>query len=256
MKSWSLSWALVAVVFGIASGFSVHATAINVFAAASLLESLQEIGKAYETSSGDAVVFNFGASSLLARQIKEGAPADLFFSADEAKMDALESEGFIEKATRRCVLSNALVIVVALEKGVSIEDPGDLARGKVRRLALAEPSTVPAGIYAREYLEKRGLWSKVQPKVVPLGNVRAALAAVESGNAEAGIVYRTDAAISKKVRVAYEVPASENPPISYPVAIVSNAKKPEAAARFLQFLESAEARGAFESHGFIVRHQQ
>jgi molybdate transport system substrate-binding protein len=225
---------------------TVHAATINVFAAASLTESLKEIAANYEKQTGDKVVFNFGASSFLARQIEEGAPADIFFSADEAKMEGLEKKGLIVKDTRKSRLSNSLVIVVASEKGADLETPKDLATDKVKRLALAEPRTVPAGIYAKEYLEKLKLWPAIQPKVVPTDNVRAALAAVESGNAEAGIVYKTDAAISKKVKVAYEVPPAEGPAISYPVAAVKESKQLEAAKKFLKYLNSDEAGHVFE----------
>jgi molybdate transport system substrate-binding protein len=185
----------------------VHAGEVTVFAAASLADSLKEIAAAYEKQSGDKIAFNFGASSMLARQIEEGAPADMFFSADEAKMDGLEKKGLILKETRKSRLSNSLVIVVAAEGGAAIESPKDLATDKVKRLALAEPKTVPAGIYAKEYLQKQNLWSAVERKVIPTENVRAALAAVEAGNVEAGIVYKTDAAISKKVKIVYAVPA-------------------------------------------------
>src|SRR5262245_37272518 len=232
---------------------SGHAAPIHVFAAASLADSLKEIAAAYEKQTGDKVAFNFGASSLLARQIEEGAPADLFFSADEAKMDGLEAKGFVVKETRKSRLSNSIVIVVARENGAVIESPKDLATGKVKWLALAEPRTVPAGIYAKEYLQKQSLWPIVQSKVVPTENVRAALAAVEAGNAEAGIVYKTDAAISKKVKVAYEVPAKDSPAISYPVALVKEAKHEEAARRFLRHLESDVASRVFEKFGFVVR---
>src|SRR5438046_4043872 len=211
----------------------VHAAEVTVFAAASLTDSLKEIATSYEKQSDAKVVFNFGASSSLARQIEEGAPADIFFSADEAKMDGLEKKGLVIKETRKSRLSNSIVIVVAAERGAAIETPKDLATEKLKRLALAEPRTVPAGIYAREYLQKENLWQAVEAKVVPTENVRAALAAVEAGNAEAGMVFKTDAAISRKVKVAYEVPPSDGPAISYPMAAMREAKEPESANRFL-----------------------
>jgi molybdate transport system substrate-binding protein len=232
---------------------NLRATDINVFAAASLTDSLKEIAAAYAKQTGDKILFNFGASSLLARQIEEGAPADIFFSADEAKMDGLEKKNLILKETRKARLSNSLVIVVASEKGPAITSPKDLASKQVKRLALAEPQIVPAGIYAKEYLQKQNLWAAVQAKVVPTENVRAALAAVESGDAEAGIVYKTDATISKKVKVAYEVPVADTPPISYPMAVVKEAKNPDAAKRFLEHLDSEAAGKVFQKFGFIVR---
>ena len=231
----------------------VQAATVTVFAAASLTESLREIGAAYEKQSGDKVVFNLGASSLLARQIEEGAPADIFFSADEAKMDGLSTNGLILKETRKSRLSNALVIVVASEKGAPVANPADVATDKVKRLALAEPRTVPAGIYAKEFLQKQNLWTAVEAKVIPTENVRAALAAVEGGNVEAGIVYKTDAAISKGVRVVYEVPSRDSPAISYSMAVLREAKEPAAAKRFLQHLDSIEAGHRFEKYGFILR---
>ena len=244
---------IILAVFVLLATTLVHAVEVTVFAAASLTDSLKEIGATYEKQSGEKIVFNFGASSTLARQIEEGAPADLFFSADEAKMDGLEKKGLILKETRKSRLSNSLVIVVAAEGGVAIETPKDLATDKVKRLALAEPKTVPAGIYAKEYLQKQNVWSAVERKVIPTENVRAALAAVEAGNVEAGIVYKTDAAISKKVKVAYEVPVQDSPAIRYPMAVMKEAKQPKAANKFLQYLNSDDAAKIFEKFGFIIR---
>ena len=235
------------------AGAILNAAGINIFAAASLTDALKEVAAGYEKQTGDKVVFNFGASSFLARQIEEGAPADIFFSADEAKMDGLEKRGLIQKNSRKSRLSNSLVIVVASQEGAAINDPKDLASEKVKRLALAEPRTVPAGIYAKEYLQKQNLWPAVEAKVVPTENVRGALAAVEAGNAEAGIVYKTDAAMSKKVKITYEVPASIGPAISYPMALLKESKNTDAAARVFKHLASEEAGRIFEKFGFIVR---
>lgn len=229
------------------------AAELTVFAAASLTDCLKEIAGAYEKQSGDKVAFNLGASSFLARQIEEGAPADLFFSADEAKMDVLEKKNLLVTGTRKSRLSNSLVIVVAADSTLTLRSANDLAGKAVTRLALADPKTVPAGIYAKEYLEKTKLWSAVQPKVIPTDNVRAALAAVESGNAEAGIVYKTDASISKKVKVAFAIPPNEGPAISYPMAVTRESRHPEAAKRFLNYLDSDEAGRVFERFGFLVR---
>ncbi|MGH8017348.1 MAG: molybdate ABC transporter substrate-binding protein [Opitutaceae bacterium] len=223
---------------------------ITVYAAASLSDAMEEIAQAYEARSSDSVRFNFGASSMLARQIREGAPADIFFSADEAKMDNLASAGLIAADTRRSLLSNSLVIVVGIEDSPPIAAPADLAKAAVRRIALAETQSVPAGIYARAYLEKLGLWERVAQKVVPLQNVRAALAAVESGNADAGIVYKTDALISEKVGIVFEVPISDGPAISYPAAVLKDSKQAEAAGRFIKFLVSPAAGSIFTKHGF------
>ena len=233
--------------------FALTAIAAQASEAASLTEALKEIGAGYEKQTGDKIVFNFGASSLLARQIEEGAPADVFFSADEPKMDGLEKKGLILKDTRRSRLSNTLVIVLAADSSLSIRSPEELASASVKRIALADPKAVPAGIYSRQYLEKRKLWSLVEPRIVPTENVRAALAAVESGNVEAGMVYKTDAAISKKVKVAYEIPASESPHITYPVAVVKESRHVEAARRFVKHLDSPEAARVFQKYAFLLR---
>lgn len=228
----------------------LRAVDIQVAAAASLTDALKEIRGAYEAATGDKAIFNLGASSTLARQIEEGAPADVFLSADEAKMDALAGKNLVAKETRRDLLANSLVVVVLKDSPLKIETPAALAGEAIKFLALGETQTVPAGIYAREFLARAGLWEKVQARVLPCDNVRAALAVVESGNAEAGIVYKTDAAISEKVRVAYEVPAAQSPVIRYPGAVLSGSKHPEAATKFLDYLASDAARKVFEKFGF------
>lgn len=225
---------------------------IRVSAAASLSNALKEIGANYAAKSGDKPVFNFGGSNILARQIEEGAPVDLFFSADEATMDALTQKGRIVAETRRSPLSNSLVIIVAAAAGAEIKTPQDLAAAAVKHVALADPKAVPAGVYARQYLQSLGLWGAIEPKVVPTENVRAALAAVESGNVAAGIVYRTDAGSSKKVKIAFAVPAKDGPAIRYPMALIKDAPQPEAARKFFDHLGSAEAARVFEKFGFIV----
>jgi molybdate transport system substrate-binding protein len=250
MIRWFLRYACCA--FLVLLTGATQAATVTVFAAASLTDVMKEIASTYEKSTPDKVLFNFGASSFLARQIQEGAPADLFFSADEAKMDALEKAGLIAKGTRKSLLSNSLVIVVASEHGATVARPSDLTTAQVQRLALAEPATVPAGIYAKDYLQKQKLWPAVAYKVVPTENVRAALAAVEAGNADAGIVYKTDAAISKKVKIACEIPSSDGPRISYPVAILDQSPSRATAERLLKYFESDDARKMFLKYGFGV----
>jgi molybdate transport system substrate-binding protein len=141
---------------------------------------------------------------------------------------------------------------VPKDSALKIRSAADLAAPGIRALALAEPQTVPAGIYAKEYLRRQKLWSRVIDRVVPTENVRAALAAVESGNVDAGIVYKTDAEISKKVRIAYEVPAADSPKISYPFAVVAGSPRPAAARKLLAYLQSAPALAVFRRFGFLV----
>jgi molybdate transport system substrate-binding protein len=228
------------------------ATVLHVSAAASLTDVLREIAGQYQKDTGDGVLFNFGASSLLARQIMEGAPADLFISADELKMDQLQQRGFIVNKSRRSILSNTLVIVVPSDSPLKINSARDLADPTIRNVAVAEPQTVPAGIYAKEYLRRLKIWDRITYKLVPTDNVRGALAAVESGNVETGIVYKTDAMISRVVRIAYEVPRSEGPKISYPAAVLADSKQKAAAQRFLDYLQSVSARDTFRKYGFLI----
>lgn len=215
-----------------------RAAEVRVFAAASLTESLEEIARAYEHDTRERVVFNFGASSILARQIDAGAPADLLLSAD----DVLRTTRIGERVA---FLSNALVIVT---RDARIRGARDLVG---RKVALAEPNTVPAGIYARTYLQKVKLWERIAPNVIPTENVRGALAAVVAGNVDAAIVYRTDARIAKGVRIAYEVPRSEGPRIAYLFAMVEGAQPH--ARRFFAYLHSKRAKEIFAKHGFDVR---
>jgi molybdate transport system substrate-binding protein len=225
---------------------------VMVFAASSLTDALKEAGADYEKVRGDKIMFNFGASSMLARQIEEGAPADIFFSADEARMDALEKNGRILKDTRKSRLSNALVIVTTADSRVQIRSAPDLASPDIKRVALADPKSVPSGVYSKQFLESQKLWTAVEPKVVPTQNVRAALAAVESGNVDAGMVFKTDGAISKKVKIACEIAPSSDVKIRYPVAVVKDSKRVEAARQFLHYLNSDAAAKVFQKHGFIV----
>lgn len=231
---------------------ALHAAELTIQAAASLTDVLKEIGSAYEKQSGDKLNFNFGASNMLARQIEEGAPADIFFSADEARMDSLGKKDLLVDGTRKSLLSNTLVIVVSADNTLPIKSASDLTKAEVKRVALAEPQSVPAGIYAKEYLQKIKLWGQLSDKIVPTENVRGALAAVESDNVDAGMVYKTDALISKKVRIACEVPRSEGPKISYPMALLKASKEPAAARKFLAYLESKESLALFQKYGFIV----
>lgn len=240
-----LAVVLASALFGRAAELTVHA-------AASLTDALRELAPLYEKASGDKLSFNFGASSALARQIQEGAPADVFFSADEAKMDTLEKAGLLLPGTRESLLGNTLVIVVPGDSVLKIDSAAALAGAEIKRIAIAEPGSVPAGVYSKEYLTRLGLWDEIFPKVVPTESVRAALAAVESGNVEAGTVYRTDAGISKKVKIAYEIPAGEGPKITYPAAVVKDSKNPAAARKFLVFLGGGEARAVFKKYGFAV----
>lgn len=223
-----------------------------VSAAASLTDVLKEIGSAYQSKSHHTVKINLGPSSGLARQIEEGAPADIFFSADLAQMEKLDKSGRLEPGTRKNLLSNQLVIIVPADSKLTLWSSKDLLKVDIERVALAEPSSVPVGVYSSRYLVDEGLWDQVKRKVVPVQDVRATLAAVESGNVDAAFVYKTDAAISKKVKIVYEVPLDKGPRITYPVAIVKESKRISAARGFLSYLQSPDTKNIFKKFGFIV----
>jgi molybdate transport system substrate-binding protein len=167
-------------------------------------------------------------------------------------MDNLDKNGRLEPGTRKNLLSNQLVVIVLVDSKLAISSPKDLLKAEVRKIALAEPSSVPVGVYSSKYLTDEGLWDQVKPKVVPVQDVRATLASVESGNVEAGFVYKTDAAISKKVKIVYEVPLDKGPKITYPVAIVKESKRKDAAREFMNYVESAAAKETFKKYGFVV----
>jgi molybdate transport system substrate-binding protein len=230
---------------------SALADEILVSAAASLTDVLKEISNGYQSKSKNTVKFNFGPSSGLARQIEEGAPADMFFSADEAQMDDLDKNGRLEPGTRKNLLSNQLVIIVPSDSKLAIASPKDLLKSEVKRIALAEPP-VPVGAYSSKYLEAEGLWDNIKPKVVPVQDVRATLASVESGNVEAGFVYKTDAAVSKKVKIVYEVPIDKGPKIVYPVAIVKESKRKDTARDFFNYVQTPASKELFKKYGFVV----
>ena len=224
---------------------------LRVFAAASLSDVLREVAPRFTEATGDTLVFNFGGSGALARQIGAGARADVFIAADELRMDQLAAAGCLVTDTRCIVALNTLVVVVAKEEGAPIRMLDDLAGADVRRIALGEPATVPAGGYARAHLEQVGLWAAVRSRVVPLDNVRAVLAAVESGNVDAGFVYRTDALTSRRVRIVVEVSREAGPKIVYSAAVVAHATSLAEGRAFVTFLRSEGAQAVFAKHGFL-----
>ena len=174
---------------------------------------------------------------------------DLFVSADELQMDAVADA--IEPSSRVALLSNQLAIAVPDDRPRRFTSARELTGDSIQRLALADPAAVPAGVYARAYLEKLGIWDAIAPKVIPCGSVRLALAAVENGAADAAIVYKTDLLTAKRAREALVIPAAEGPRIVYPAAIVPTGRNRDGARRFLDFLRSAEARPIFEAAGFL-----
>ncbi len=225
---------------------------VVLYAAMSLRAPLLEARPLLEEAAGSAITFNFGASDNLARQILAARQADLFLSADQVQMDRVERAGFVEPGTRIAFLSNRLVVVVPARSALNVARPEDLASPEIVRLSVPNPSGVPAGVYARKWLESAGLWERIEDRVVPALDVRAAQAAVESGGVQAGVIYRTDAALSGKVRVVYEVPAADGPEILYAAAAISGRPALARARAILEILRGEEARSLFESYGFVA----
>ena len=250
--------AVLAVVVAVAApaAFSVQPPPpITVFAAASLKESLDEAALAYQHQAGQRVRVSYGASSALARQIEQGAPADVFISADRDWMDYLQQRGLLDTGSRRNLLGNSLVLVapktsraapLMLKPGVDLRPL--LGDG---RLAVALTSSVPAGKYARAAFTALGMWSGLQPRLAEAENVRAALMLVERGEAPLGVVYASDARAEPGVRVLATFPAALHPTIVYPIARVAASRHPGDAA-FLRWLQGAQARAIFRRHGFVL----
>jgi len=227
---------------------------ITVSAAISLTDALTAAANVYTDKFGGPVRFNFGASNVLARQIVNGAPVDVFISADELQMDIVARAGLLRDGSRVEVLTNQLAVVVPSDRQQTFTSIRNLTDPKFRRIAIGDPDGVPAGVYAKAYLEREGLWDALAPRMVPSASVRAALNAVESGAVDAAIVYRTDARLSTRATVAWVVPRETAPKIVYPGAIVTTSPQPEEARRFLDFLRSARAAPVFERFGFTIAH--
>jgi molybdate transport system substrate-binding protein len=223
---------------------------VVVSAAVSLTEVLQQLAPVYQQKTGDQVVLNLGASNTLARQIRFSAGVDLFISADEAQMDAVAAQ--IDPATRIDLLSNQLAIAVPDDRPRTMKSARELLDPAIRRIAIGDPAGVPAGVYAKQYLQSIGIWPDLAMKIVPSGSVRLALAAVESGAADAAIVYHTDVAMAAHARESLLIPAGQGPRIVYPAALVRAGHNPEGARRFLAFLQTPEAAAVFTHAGFVA----
>jgi molybdate transport system substrate-binding protein len=238
---------LLGLVFAGAPGNDV----LTVSASISLSDALEEVAAAYVKSGGASIRFNFAAANVLARQIVNGAPVDLFVSADRAQMDVVERAGALVPGTRRAIVSNRLAVIALPDRVAEIREAFPRAGPQIRRLAIGDPAAVPAGVYARHYLERQGLWSAYESRLVPTGNVRGALAAVENGSADAAIVYATDVHVARRAQVAVGIPPAHAPEIVYPAALVAAGRRRESAARFLAFLQSDVAQAIFARYGFL-----
>jgi molybdate transport system substrate-binding protein len=227
---------------------------VTVFAAASLKNALDSINGACEADVGEKATISYAASSALARQIEQGAPADVFISADLDWMMYLDDKKLINKDTETHLLGNSIVLVAPADSTAVVEIAPDFDLARLLgdgRLAMANVDAVPAGKYGKAALEKLGVWASVEGKVAQAENVRAALALVSTGEAPLGIVYKTDAAADKKVKIIGTFPADSHKPIIYPVAQTVASKDDDTPA-FLKCLQSAKAKSLFEEQGFAV----
>ncbi|MGK3127466.1 molybdate ABC transporter substrate-binding protein [Candidatus Pantoea formicae] len=249
-------WAATTVLSVSMAGHAVAAEKITVFAAASLTNAMQDIATQYQKKSGVEVVSSFASSSTLARQIEQGAPADLFISADQQWMDYAVDKKSVVENTRYTLLGNDLVLIAPKSdsaKAVTINAQTDwksLLKGE--RLAVGDPDHVPAGIYAKEALQKLGAWDTVSPLLAPANNVRAALALVERNESPYGIVYGSDAVASDKVQVVGHFPADSHKPVEYPMAVVKEHQNATVNA-FYSYLQGPDAAAVFKQYGFTPK---
>jgi molybdate transport system substrate-binding protein len=223
---------------------------LTVSAAASLTKAFQEIGTQFESQNpGTKVKFNFGASGALMQQIANGAPVDVFASADTDTMDKAVSKGVVAAADIKVFTTNKLVLIVPIQSRTNLQVFTDLKKPDIKRIAMGLPASVPAGLYAQGALEKAGLWNEVKDKVISTQNVRQALDYVARGEVDAGFVYASDAQLMvDKVKVAFTVPTAT--PIQYPIVKVAASTQSEAANTFIAFVMSAPGQAVLKKHGF------
>lgn len=230
---------------------SPHAGSIVVSAAVSVENAFVKISRLYTERTGTKVNFSFGASGELEKQIEAGAPVDVFASAGEKEMDQLQSKALIDTGTRADFAGNALVLVVPAGSKLKIDSFRQLDSPEVKRLALGNPKTVPAGFYAHQALQNLGLWSKLQSRLIFAEDVRQVLDYVMRGEVDAGIVYATDVMIARgKARQVAEAPAGSYGPIRYPIAVVKGCAHPQAAGQFIKLVLSQEGENILKSYGF------
>lgn len=224
---------------------------LTISAAASLQDASAELKTIYEKQHQNVnITYNLAASGTLQKQIEEGAPADLFISAGKSQMDALAQKGLIVDASRKDLLGNELVLITG--KDGKLTEFSGLTDASVKKISIGTPETVPAGKYAKDTLTTLNLWEQLQPKMVLAKDVRQVLTYVETGNVDAGLVYRTDAATSSNIKIVAAAPAGSSAPIVYPMAVIKSTKYQKEAEAFASFLTSDDAVKVFEKYGFKV----
>ncbi len=240
-------------IVAVAPGCARQTVAVNVSAGASLTDAIIEINKLYTQENPSVTITpNFAGLGTLQRQIENGAPVDIFIGAAAAPIDALQKEGLILDDTRKDLLTNKVVLVVPAESSLDIKEFKDLTSDKVRKVAIGDPKSVAAGMYAQQILDRNSIADTIKQKLVLAGDVRQVLTYVESGNVDAGVVFATDAKSSAKVKIAANAPDDINAKVIYPVAIIKGSKSIDAARDYESFLFGNKAKAVFEKYGFSV----
>jgi molybdate transport system substrate-binding protein len=244
-------WVFLAFGFAPTNAAAGEKAVVRVSAAISLKDALEALEKIYTAKNPNTkILYNFGSSGLLQKQIEEGAPIDLFISAGKRQMDELASEGLIVPATRSDLLSNELVLIVSREKKNSIRSFDDLV-GKAQSFSIGAPEIVPAGKYGKQTLVSLKLWDKLEKRIVFADNVRQVLAYVDSGNVDAGLVYKSDTVVLKSGVIAAVAPRGSHAPIVYPMAIIKASRNFAPTEKFVEFLKTPEASKVFTRYMFI-----
>ena len=223
---------------------------ILVSAALSLKAPFEDMGRSFEAKTGTTVIFNFGASGMLQRQIEGGAPSDIFASASTKEMDALESGGFLIKGTRSNFAGNGIALIVPSKSRLRIRSFEDLRKKEVRRIAIGNPASVPAGKYAEEVLKTSGLWETLKDRIVLCENVRQVMDYTARNEVDAGIFFRTDAGNSKDIEIISEAPEQSHKPVLYVVAAIKGSGHDRPAREFISLLMSDEGRKIMKKYGF------
>ncbi|MEM7725537.1 MAG: molybdate ABC transporter substrate-binding protein [Cyanobacteria bacterium P01_A01_bin.45] len=226
---------------------------LTVSVAASMQDAIKEVGKAYEQKNIKVkITNNFASSGTLTQQIKQGAPVDIFISANKNFMDELDKKSFLLPGTRENLLKNKIVLIIPSESNIANISFQDLRNSNIQRFSIGEPQSVPAGKYAKQVLTSLKIYDQIKPKIVFAKDVRQVLSYVELGNIDAGMVYVTDAKVSQQVKVVDTASENTHEPIVYPVAVIKSTQNPETAKEFIQFLKSNDAKDIFIKYGFPV----
>ncbi|MEN0642415.1 molybdate ABC transporter substrate-binding protein [Alkalicoccobacillus gibsonii] len=221
---------------------------IHVMAAASLTDALEEMKPGYEEEHNVKLVINYGSSGKLREQITQGAPADLFLSASSSDMDQLIEKNEVEKSSN--LLMNRLVLIATPEVADELQEVNDLTNDQLQKISIGQPESVPAGRYSKQALESLGLWDELEDRLIYGSDVRQVLTYVETGNADAGLVYETDAKTSSSIKLIEIIPEDTHDPIQYPFGLLKEAASQDTAVEFYEYLQTEEALNVFESYGF------